>query len=339
MKDDKENNPAEIVSDSFKSDVFFYSGPIDDRGFGLIAKEIAKAKNLDNALLILVTNGGLANSAYQIARLFQKMYERFIVFTPSICKSAGTIIALGAHQLIMDAFSELGPLDVQLLKPNEIDARKSGLLSKSAFESLSEIAYELYEEFMLKTTMKSGGLVNFKVASELSASITSNLLAPVYAQINPDIVGNDYRDLNVAMQYGLRLIENSKNASFSTVMHLVHHYPSHDFIIDNEEAADLFENVDEPTDELYSLIRTLGEEAYNEPNSPIVCALTKRSAHQATGGEDDDTVEQDPVSSAQSALDGDGRIDRQRDPEPPNEAGSGDATNAPSSRNKTPTHG
>ena len=98
------------VGDEYEADVYFYSGPIADAGLGRITKEITRGKRRDNALLILTTNGGSANAAYQIARLFQKTYETFILCTPSYCKSAGTIIALGAHRIIMDVFSELGPL-------------------------------------------------------------------------------------------------------------------------------------------------------------------------------------------------------------------------------------
>ena len=81
--------------------------------------------------------------------MFQKTYDEFILFTPSYCKSAGTIIALGAHKIIMDTFSELGPLDVQLSKENEIGAARSGLLLRASFESLQEIAFDLFEHFML----------------------------------------------------------------------------------------------------------------------------------------------------------------------------------------------
>lgn len=266
------------VSAEYGADLYFYSGPIDDSGLGQITTSIGQAKDRDKALLILTTSGGQANAAYHIARLFQKMYEEFILFTPSYCKSAGTIIALGAHKLIMDSFSELGPLDVQLFKQNEIMARKSGLLSRSSFDSLAEVAFDLYEHFMLKITLQSDGLVSFKLASELSATMTSNLLAPIYGQINPDVVGSDWRDLSVALHYGMRLVEKSKNASVGTVLNLVHDYPSHDFIIDDDEAKNLFNNIEPPTENLYHLIGGLGESAYNEQQIPRVCALTIRVA-------------------------------------------------------------
>ena len=179
---------AQRVSDEYKAHVYLYSGLISDAGFGKLVTEIGRTKQqgaagtspqFSRAILVLNTSGGHANSAFQIARLFQTEYSEFIVFPPSYCKSAGTIVALGAHRLIMDVFSELGPLDVQLPKENEIFGRRSGLLMRSAFESLQEVAFDLFEHFMLTITERSLGLVGFKIASEISTAMASNLLAPV----------------------------------------------------------------------------------------------------------------------------------------------------------------
>jgi hypothetical protein len=215
------------VSAQYDADVFIYSGSIDESGFGKLIETIPLGRDKPNALLILTTNGGSANAAYQIARLFQKTYQKFILFIPSSCKSAGTLIALGAHRLIMTpVISELGPLDVQLAKQNEIFARKSGLLTRSSFEALGDVALDLYEKLMLSITLKSQGLVGFKLASELSAEMAAKLVAPIFAQINPDVVGGENRDLNVALHYGTRLSDFGMNADIDTVVRLVHGYPS-----------------------------------------------------------------------------------------------------------------
>jgi hypothetical protein len=104
----------------------------------------------------------------------------------------------------MDSFSELGPLDVQLTRENEITGRRSGLLSSSKFDSLQKAAFDLFQHFMLRIVMSSEGVISFKVASEISATMSAGLMAPVYSQINPDTVGSDYRDLRVALLYGQR---------------------------------------------------------------------------------------------------------------------------------------
>lgn len=265
MSVDDLNESIEKVQNEYNADVYFYSGSIDEEGFHKVARCISKSIGArSTGLLILATNGGQANSAYQIGRLFQRRYENFIVCCPGRCKSAGTLVAVGATKLIMGMFSELGPLDVQLLKQDEIANRKSGLLAKSSFDALADAAFELYERLMLRITVSSGGQVSFKVASELSASMTAGMLSPVYSQINPDIVGAEHRDLSVAKEYGDRLSGHAGNAVAGAIDRLVSAYPSHDFIIDRTEAEDLFVKVEEPSDALENLIKYLGRGAFEE---------------------------------------------------------------------------
>lgn len=295
------------IEEEYDSDIFFYSREIDDEGLGALVRAVTDSKSRDNALLILVTNGGSANAAYRIARFFQKTYSNgeFTLFVPGYCKSAGTLIALGAHKLIMDTFSELGPLDVQLLKQDEIGTRKSGLLSKFSFLSLQEASFDLFEHLMLEIKKRSYDQISFRLAAEVSSKMTGELLSGVYGQISPDVVGSDYRDLQVALHYGIRLAEASGNATPGTVTHLVENYPSHDFVIDNEEAAALFNNVAFPSGNLYSLISLLGDVAYNEDRSGVVLALSKQQA-KAEGsdhanGDNSESVEVRDDGDAESA--------------------------------------
>lgn len=251
---------AKIVSETYDADVVWYSGGIEPRGFGTLLETVLGKRKRKNVLLILTTDGGSANEAYKIARFLHKVYDKFILFAPQNCYSAGTIIALGAHEIIMGPFSELGPLDVQLLKQNELGARKSGLLSRSAFQAMSDVSFELFEKFMLNLMTKSGGLVSFRLASDLSATMTSSIMSAVYGKMDPEVVGGDQRDLEVALHYGLRLAEKSGNASPQTVYHLVNSYPAHDFIIDDDEARTLFENVGFPSSELMLLSAVCGDQ-------------------------------------------------------------------------------
>jgi hypothetical protein len=157
-----------------------------------------------------------------------------------------TLCALGADCLIMDLFSELGPLDIQLYRPNELWGRKSGLLSRSAFESLAEASFETFEQILLNITVNSHGLISFKLASEVAAGMAAQMMAPVYGQLNPDIIGSDHRDTNIALEYGTRLALMSKNTTHQAVRRLVRDYPSHDFIIDDIEARELLKRIEKP---------------------------------------------------------------------------------------------
>lgn len=264
------------TSNEYDADIYLYSGSIDHAGFGnLVQAYLPQSRK--NAILMLTTYGGLANSAYKIAKFLQSNYENLFVVIPSVCKSAGTLVAIGGNRLIMTDFSELGPLDVQLYEKDEIAARKSGLMIHSAFEALKSETFDLYEHVLLSIKQRSGDNVSFPVASNIAGEIASKAMAPIYQQISPLSLGSDYRDLRVAIEYGNRLAINSNNIEFNGIKFLTEHYPSHDFIIDIQEARQLFKNVDEPSDNLYKIIRHFADFVFTPREEGIVICLNSIS--------------------------------------------------------------
>ena len=81
---------ANAVADAFEARVFVYSGSIDRDGFGHLigAMQVSDEHPYRPNALLLTTQGGLADAAYQIARLFQDTSDRFYVCIPAKCKSA-----------------------------------------------------------------------------------------------------------------------------------------------------------------------------------------------------------------------------------------------------------
>jgi hypothetical protein len=75
------------------------------------------ARNID---LILLSNGGNGEAGYRIGHAFQQVAQakglRFRVIIPLYARSAATILALGAHEIVMGLHSEIGPIDPQVLK-------------------------------------------------------------------------------------------------------------------------------------------------------------------------------------------------------------------------------
>jgi ClpP class serine protease len=64
--------------------------------------------------VILHTPGGLVLAAEQIARALRSHGGRVTVFVPHYAMSGGTLIALAADEIVMDAHAVLGPVDPQL---------------------------------------------------------------------------------------------------------------------------------------------------------------------------------------------------------------------------------
>ncbi|MGL5807505.1 MAG: SDH family Clp fold serine proteinase, partial [Xenococcaceae cyanobacterium] len=64
--------------------------------------------------LILHTPGGLVLATEQIARALIRHPAKVTVFVPHYAMSGGTMLALAADEIIMDANAVLGPVDPQL---------------------------------------------------------------------------------------------------------------------------------------------------------------------------------------------------------------------------------
>lgn len=244
------------MSDKYDADVIAYSGnlfPPNDRRFVHLCRSRAKKKK--NVLLILTTPGGLADSAYRIAHCLQRTYKtsedsggEFILYAPEYCKSGGTILALGADRIILSQTAELGPIDVQLRKEEEVGDWTSGLNAVEALETLREQALQFFLQCFKELRFNRELGFSTKVATEVATKMASNLLQPIYSQIDPMRLGELERFVRISIEYGERLA--TKNVKKGTIEKLVVGYPSHGFIIDRAEARRLFERVEIPPDEL-----------------------------------------------------------------------------------------
>ena len=116
-------------------DTLVYSGLVSYEGFDMVVEKAPPHKG-KSVLVLLVTLGGNADAAYRIVRYLRRAYEKVTVYVPSLCKSAGTLICIGAHELVISETGELGPLDVQIREQNELFAVGSGLAIPQALDFL-----------------------------------------------------------------------------------------------------------------------------------------------------------------------------------------------------------
>ncbi|MFO3135500.1 hypothetical protein SCS07_02675 [Legionella pneumophila serogroup 1] len=251
------NDIQQMIDDYAKeqdADIACYFGNISRDLADVVIDTCRNRKLRKNIILLLTTHGGDPNAAYIISRCFQQAYKtrktafenddtdkgKFSIVIDGVCKSAGTLLCLGADELIMSGNGELGPLDIQLLKEDEINERTSGLTPIQAVKFLEGEAERMFRRTF--TSLKFSGM-NFstKMAAQISTDITTGLFSPIFGQIDPLRVAEVDRSLRIAQEYGFRLAngnlkENKLNA-------LISDYPSHGFVIDREETRSLFNNV------------------------------------------------------------------------------------------------
>lgn len=247
-------NTAKAVLDysaQNSTDILCYKGAIERAGYDKVCKIIPKSTS-QNCLFFLNTYGGDPDAGYRIARALSHHYDQkrnasITVFVTGMCKSAGTLICIGGDKLVIADCGELGPLDVQVQKADEMFQRSSGLDIIRGLKLLQNEALGTFEDYMLKINYRSG--LSTKYASDISTNLTIGLFEPIYAQIDPIKLGDMQAALNVGTQYGQRLNERFKNLKPGALEKLVHNYPSHGFVIDRKEARSLFERVDSPSAE------------------------------------------------------------------------------------------
>lgn len=224
------------------TDAFVYSGPINYVPASEFVDTVcAKVTAHKTCLLFLTTPGGDPHAAYRMIRSLRRNYERVQLGVVGPCKSAGTLISLGVHEIVMSDTGELGPLDVQLAKPDEIISNSSGLDIIEALAVTTESAFNALEQRMLDLVEHSGGAISTKTAAEISSAFAVELFKPIMAQIEPDRLGEVQRAIKIAQAYGEKL--GMPNLRPGSMQKLVDGYPSHGFVIDLEEAKTLYQHV------------------------------------------------------------------------------------------------
>jgi hypothetical protein len=229
-------------SETKNADVYGYIGLISEQyAMSFIGTVIANKPRKPNIVLFISTHGGDPDAAYKIARNLRRLYKRITLVIVGPCKSAGTLIAVGADELVFGPFGELGPLDVQLRKPDDLFTMRSGLDTLQGFALVSKYTFESFENYFLQIISSSGGRISTRTAAEVATQLSSGLVNPIAAQIDPHSLGEVERRVNIARAYGDRL--KSDNLKEDALNELVSSYPSHSFVIDIDEAKELFNNV------------------------------------------------------------------------------------------------
>lgn len=291
-------------------DVFVYAGPIERRGYELLCNKFVSQPNpRTNAILMLSTFGGDPHAAFRVARALSHRYPNgeIRVLVPSWCKSAGTLICIGAHELVLGDSSELGPLDVQVQKPDEMIGRISGLDILRGMESLKTGLLDSFRQFLVDINAGTG--ISTKSAADVATKLAVGIYEPILGQVDPMRLGEMEAALQIAYEYGGRLDERFRNLKAQALLQLVHGYPSHSFVIDRKEAKTLFKRVRQPN-ELESTIADAVLKLIPSVRSPATTLEVVMLDEMLT------TIsERLPQAPAQS----EGNIDESQHAEPPQE--------------------
>lgn len=200
-------------------------------------------KKFNSIDIILQTPGGDINAAFLITKILRKTAKKVNIIVPLYAKSAGTLICLGADQILLTDLSELCPLDTQILEQQD-GGQCDYASALNGFKALEQVQMHSIETLDLATKLilsRSGMMITeaIRLASDFSGKTSGKL----YAKLNPHKIGEYARALEIGEQYGIILLERymgwDKKKAENTVKILVKQYPSHGFVIDCEELVSL----------------------------------------------------------------------------------------------------
>lgn len=143
--------------------------------------------------LMLDTPGGDGEIAVRIARSMQARCENLTVIVPDRAKSAGTLLAMGAHKILMGPTSDLGPVDPQLQIPGAHYWVAAKDLLAAVDSALEQVQDQPHTYPLLASLL---GDVNFLMYQQAQSAIehTDDLIRSALTS-NPDYEEKDLEKL------------------------------------------------------------------------------------------------------------------------------------------------
>src|SRR5271157_4537931 len=203
-----------------------------------LADQRDKFRGIDTLEILVHSPGGHVDIAYQLAKFFRAHCKKLNVLVPLYAKSAATVLCLNADHVFMGEFAELGPLDVQI--EDELEKGKQSFPPLNEFKSmkfLKEHATE-YLDFFTELLVDRG--LSVKQALHEAIPGVVGIMNPLYGHIDPSKLGSYRRMLAEGEEYAKRLLNSVNNERVDDlVQQLVWEYPSHNFVIDYDEAESI----------------------------------------------------------------------------------------------------
>lgn len=216
-------------------------GPDVDDIFVEHLDELWPAKKIS---LVLYTTGGNTATAWRLINLLRTFCDELEIIVLVKALSAGTLMCLGANQIVMSKQSTLGPIDPSVNNPMNpqvpgTNPPQKAPVSVEAVQGYLDVAKEL-------GVNDSGSL--------------SAILTHLSSQIHPLVLGQIYRTRTQIRDLATKLlvhqeIEDKKKDEI--IDFLCSDSGSHDHTINRREAAALGLKIEKPSAEFYDVLRKL----------------------------------------------------------------------------------
>jgi len=173
---------ARAIEDSLGGDAISLNGPllfgVDDIMRKAVEAKFHQAPIRTKLIVLLTTGGGVVEVLPRIVDTFRRYYRVVDFVVPNFAFSAGTILVMSGDAIHMDAYSRLGPIDPQIMRPDgsQVPAlgyleRYNKLLKKANLGRASTAEIQL-----LISAFDQGELYQYEHARALSVTLLKDWL-------------------------------------------------------------------------------------------------------------------------------------------------------------------
>ena len=210
--------------------------------------------DVEKISLFLYTRGGSTLTAWSLVNLIRNFCKNFEVIVPSKCHSSGTIICLGANNVLMTKQATLGP----------IDPSTNGLFNPFVEHNNQRVKAPLSVEHVNSFTELIKKEFNITDQTALS-----NIIINLSNQIHPIALGEIFRSKTQIQMIAKKLLNKQGITGDEEVTKIINFLcsesGSHDYTIyRNEAKEELGLNIEKPDQTQYELINKIFKDIETE---------------------------------------------------------------------------
>lgn len=204
--------------------------------------------------LYLYTNGGNTLTAWSLVNLIRSFCDEMEVIIPSNCFSSGTLICLGADNIVMTKQAMLGPIDPSVNGP--LNPAIPGVADPNAKVPVSVEYVNAYIEM----AKKDFGITNQRNMTDILLNLSD--------KIHPLTLGQVYKSKSQIQMLARKLMkwQNLKQDKEDAIIKfLCSESGSHDYSIRRKEATEsLGLPIEKPSMDEYNIIKAIYDDISNE---------------------------------------------------------------------------
>jgi len=187
---------------------------------------------------LITSNGGDPITALRIITILRERFDKISIIIPYVAYSAATILALGADEILMHPYSNLGPVDPQMsiLKPNVFGQQERVHFSSEDIRN--------YIEFIR---------TDVGITDQAQLITAFNSLSTDVGAIN---IGHSKRNQQLSLSLSKKMLEthlkDDKALSIAQALNISYYH--HGYAVGRKEAKDIGLNIVYPEKELENIM-------------------------------------------------------------------------------------